>query len=100
MVWRETISTTATLGFRIEGIRRSDGTSSKDFKTMKSENQVKEAFFSFTNGLSDIVKQYLERLNALKAALAQSQFFATHEVGQVKYFRYKNSILLGTLVVF
>ncbi|ODM98546.1 Inositol-trisphosphate 3-kinase B [Orchesella cincta] len=80
MVWRETISTTATLGFRIEGIRRSDGTSSKDFKTMKSENQVKDSFSSFMNGCSDIVKQYLERLNALKIALAQSQFFSTHEV--------------------
>lgn len=48
MVWRETISSTATLGFRIEGIRKSDGTSSKDFKTTKSKDQIMKAFGEFT----------------------------------------------------
>lgn len=50
MVWRETISSTATLGFRIEGIRKADGRSSKDFKTTKSRDQVAEAFRDFTSG--------------------------------------------------
>lgn len=40
MVWRETISSTASLGFRIEGIRKPDGSSSKDFKTVGSPQQV------------------------------------------------------------
>lgn len=80
MVWRETISTTATFGFRIEGVRRSDGTSSKDYKTTKSEEQVKDAFNSFVNGFNHVIQQYLDRLYALKSALSKSQFFATHEV--------------------
>lgn len=50
MVWRETISSTATLGFRIEGIRKADGTSSKDFKTTKSKEQIINAFIEFTDG--------------------------------------------------
>uniref|UniRef100_A0A1A9W2Z7 Kinase n=1 Tax=Glossina brevipalpis TaxID=37001 RepID=A0A1A9W2Z7_9MUSC len=50
MVWRETISSTATLGFRIEGIKKSDGTSSKDFKTTKSREQIKKAFYEFIEG--------------------------------------------------
>lgn len=50
MVWRETISSTATLGFRIEGIKKADGTSSKDFKTTKSREQIMEAFKDFTHG--------------------------------------------------
>lgn len=50
MVWRETISSTATLGFRIEGIRKGDGTSSKDFKTTKSKEQITKAFQDFVDG--------------------------------------------------
>lgn len=50
MVWRETISSTATLGFRIEGIRSADGNSSKDFKTTKTKEQVIAAFQKFTDG--------------------------------------------------
>ncbi|KAF0286962.1 Inositol-trisphosphate 3-kinase B [Amphibalanus amphitrite] len=55
MVWRETISSTATLGFRIEGIRKSEGFSSKDFKTTRSRQQVKEAVTMFTEGYPDAV---------------------------------------------
>lgn len=47
MVWRETISSTATLGFRIEGVKMSDGTSSKDFKTTKTKEQVLKVFGDF-----------------------------------------------------
>lgn len=55
MVWRETISSTATLGFRIEGIRKSDGTSSKDFKTVKSREQVMREFADFTENFPHAV---------------------------------------------
>jgi hypothetical protein len=55
MVWRETISSTATLGFRIEGIRKGDGTSSKDFKTTKSKEQISRAFQDFTEGFPHAV---------------------------------------------
>ena len=52
MVWRETISSTANLGFRIEGVRRGDGTSSKDFKTTRTREQVKAALNNFIQGYS------------------------------------------------
>lgn len=55
MVWRETISSTATLGFRLEGVKKSDGTSSKDFKTTKTKEQVAEAFKNFTSNNLDTV---------------------------------------------
>ncbi|EEB19911.1 Inositol-trisphosphate 3-kinase A, putative [Pediculus humanus corporis] len=80
MVWRETISSTATLGFRLEGIRKSDGKSSKDFKTTKTKDEVKEAFRDFTNGFPHAVPKYVQRLKAIKATLEVSIFFSSHEV--------------------
>lgn len=47
MVWRETISSTASLGFRIEGIRKQDGSSTKDFKTVGSSQQITEVLDDF-----------------------------------------------------
>ena len=47
MIWRETISSTASLGFRIEGIKHSNGKAFKDFKRTKTEEQVKNAFLRF-----------------------------------------------------
>lgn len=49
MIWRETISSTASLGFRIEGIKQSNGKTLKDFKRTKTEEQVKAAFGTFMN---------------------------------------------------
>ena len=59
MVWRETISSTATLGFRIEGVKKSDGTSSKDFKTTKNKEQVLDAFSDFSSASPSIVVSFL-----------------------------------------
>ena len=52
MVWRETISSTATLGFRIEGVKKCDGTSSKEFKTTKTRDQVMDALSDFISSSS------------------------------------------------
>ncbi|XP_061402833.1 inositol-trisphosphate 3-kinase A-like [Musca vetustissima] len=80
MVWRETISSTATLGFRIEGIKKSDGTSTKDFKTTKSRDQIKAAFKEFVSGFPHAMPRYLQRLRAIRATLECSDFFRSHEV--------------------
>ncbi|XP_077293173.1 inositol 1,4,5-triphosphate kinase 2 isoform X1 [Arctopsyche grandis] len=80
MVWRETISSTATLGFRIEGIKKSDGTSSKDFKTTKSVDQIVEAFRDFLKGSPNVAESYISRLKEIKETLEESKFFQNHEV--------------------
>lgn len=80
MIWRETISSTATLGFRIDGVKKADGTSSKDFKTTKSRDQILESFGEFTTGFPSSVPRYLERLRNIRATLLESQFFRTHEL--------------------
>lgn len=80
MVWRETISSTSTLGFRIEGIKKSDGTSSKDFKTTKSRDQICDAFREFAEGFPHALPKYIQRLKAIRATLGYSEFFKRHEV--------------------
>lgn len=79
MIWRETVSSTASLGFRIEGMRLSDGSVDKDFKTIKEEEQIAKAIMRYA-GSQRIRLKYLKRLYDLKKALMQSRFFATHEV--------------------
>ncbi|XP_023222787.1 inositol-trisphosphate 3-kinase B-like isoform X2 [Centruroides sculpturatus] len=79
MVWRETISSTASLGFRIEGIKQPDGTSSRDFKTTKSKEQVSSAIEIFTNGYPHALTMYLQRLKSIYSTLETSEFFLTHE---------------------
>ncbi|XP_033846376.1 inositol-trisphosphate 3-kinase B isoform X1 [Periophthalmus magnuspinnatus] len=80
MQWRETISSTATLGFRIEGVKKEDGTVNRDFKKTKTREQVTLAFHEFAKGNKDILKLYLERLKEIRDTLEISPFFKTHEV--------------------
>ncbi|XP_011504863.1 PREDICTED: inositol-trisphosphate 3-kinase B [Ceratosolen solmsi marchali] len=80
MVWRETISSTATLGFRVEGMKLARGGSSKDFKTTRTREQVIEALQRFVDGYPHAISKYLQHLKAIRAALNISPFFASHEV--------------------
>ncbi|KOC62467.1 Inositol-trisphosphate 3-kinase B [Habropoda laboriosa] len=80
MVWRETISSTATLGFRVEGIKLAHGGSSKDFKTTRTREQVTEALRRFVESYPHAVSKYIQRLKAIKTTLKASPFFASHEV--------------------
>ncbi|XP_004605580.2 inositol-trisphosphate 3-kinase B [Sorex araneus] len=80
MQWRETISSTATLGFRIEGIKKEDGSVNRDFKKTKTREQVTEAFREFTQGNPNILVAYRDRLKDIRATLEISPFFKCHEV--------------------
>jgi len=79
MVWRETISSTATLGFRIDGIQK-DGNSSKDFKTTSTREQVMACFRAFLADSPHVLQLYLARLSAIREALGRSDFFQGHEL--------------------
>ncbi|XP_072406854.1 inositol-trisphosphate 3-kinase B-like [Chiloscyllium punctatum] len=80
MQWRETISSTSTLGFRIEGVKNEDGTVNRDFKKTKTKEQVVVAFQEFTKGNKVVLKKYLDRLKQIKDTVEVSPFFRTHEV--------------------
>ncbi|XP_043119996.1 inositol-trisphosphate 3-kinase Cb [Puntigrus tetrazona] len=80
MQWRETLSSTATLGFRIEGIKKADGTCNTSFKKTKHKEQVMKALSDFVDGNTQLLRSYLQRLEELRSTLETSQFFRTHEV--------------------
>ncbi|XP_062407785.1 inositol-trisphosphate 3-kinase Cb [Sardina pilchardus] len=80
MQWRETLSSTATLGFRIEGIKKADGTCNTNFKKTKDQEQVMKALEDFVDGNMQILRTYLQRLEELRSVLETSVFFRTHEV--------------------
>ncbi|XP_065755318.1 inositol-trisphosphate 3-kinase C isoform X2 [Phocoena phocoena] len=50
MQWRETVSSTSTLGFRIEGIKKADGTCSTNFKKMRKLEEVTKMLEDFVDG--------------------------------------------------
>ncbi|KAJ7988946.1 hypothetical protein DPEC_G00314460 [Dallia pectoralis] len=80
MQWRETLSSTHTLGFRIEGIRATDGTCHTDFKKTRSTEDVTQVFRDFVGGNTGILNTYQKKLAEIQQALKSSNFFARHEV--------------------
>ncbi|KAM8921188.1 inositol-trisphosphate 3-kinase A [Pelodytes ibericus] len=80
MQWRETISSTSTLGFRIEGIKKGDGTCNTNFKTTKTRDQIRKSFLEFIDGNKLILNQYLCRLQQIRTVVETSHFFKQHEV--------------------
>ncbi|TNN40150.1 Inositol-trisphosphate 3-kinase B [Liparis tanakae] len=78
--WRDSNSSTATLGFRIEGVMMEDGSVQRDFRKIRTPAQVTEAFLFSTRRQLDILNAYHSRLLALRDALQNSLFFRTHEV--------------------
>ncbi|XP_047396716.1 inositol-trisphosphate 3-kinase A isoform X1 [Sciurus carolinensis] len=80
MQWREGISSSTTLGFRIEGIKKADGSCSTDFKTTRSREQVTRVFEEFVQGDTEVLRMYLNRLQQIRDTLEVSEFFRRHEV--------------------
>lgn len=80
MQWRETLSSTHTLGFRIEGIKKADGTCRTNFKKTRSKEDVTQVFRDFVEGNTNITNSYLRKLAEIQQALKMSRFFAKHEV--------------------
>lgn len=80
MQWRETMSSTNSLGFRIEGIKKSDGTCRTDFKRTRLKQDVVQVFRDFVGGNRNITASYLSRLTDIQETLKTSHFFKSHEV--------------------
>ncbi|XP_039597407.1 inositol-trisphosphate 3-kinase A [Polypterus senegalus] len=80
MQWRETQSSTNTLGFRIEGIKKADGTCNTDFKKTRTKEEVAQVIKDFVENNRNILKSYLTKLEEIRSILDRSEFFKRHEV--------------------
>lgn len=79
MQYRDALSSTTDLGFRIEAIR-AGAVPDKNLKHVQTRAQVLSRFRFYLNGRADVKAAFLARLAAMRAALDSSSFFKTHEV--------------------
>lgn len=77
LTWRDEASSSKTLGFRIEGTTI-NGKSSRDFKQIKSSDQLVELFDKFAPK-KEVLCQYLDQLKLLKNRCEMSPFFGQNE---------------------
>ncbi|KAH9499445.1 hypothetical protein Btru_077887 [Bulinus truncatus] len=75
MQWRDEMSSSVELGFRVEGIKKSDGNSSKDFKKTKTRDNVVDILKSFVGDNESIVEKYMNRLKEIMHTQEASEFF-------------------------
>eukprot|EP00116_Pleurobrachia_bachei_P002854 sb/3463116/ len=80
MQWREKLSSTATLGFRIDGIKQADRDPDKNFKTVRSEQEVAYVLRKHIDYKEETRLKLLERLKEIRGTLEKSHFFKRHEV--------------------
>lgn len=81
MQFRETESSTASLGFRIEAAKMPGGALQKSFKKVKTRDEVAKTLRAFFGERGPIVReQLLWRLRRLREAVQESTFFKHHEV--------------------
>ncbi|XP_054722634.1 inositol-trisphosphate 3-kinase homolog [Uloborus diversus] len=80
MQFRENLSSSAELGFRIEGFKVHGEEPTKDLKCLKSRDEICRTMKQFLNGSEKVRLLLIARLENLKAKLEKSTFFRHHEV--------------------
>jgi len=92
MQFRESKSSTATLGFRIEAAQLPGGKLQKSFQKVRTKDQVLETLTHFFGWRApQIKKQLAARLREMRLGIEQSDFFRRHEVvGSSIFFVFDN----------
>ncbi|KAG1679017.1 Inositol-trisphosphate 3-kinase [Nymphon striatum] len=80
MLFRESFSSTSTLGFRIEGYKTKDSAAAKDIKLVKTKDQVMKSISLFLGGNEDRCREFVNNLIKIRSILQESPFFASHEI--------------------
>ncbi|XP_076339106.1 inositol-trisphosphate 3-kinase homolog [Tachypleus tridentatus] len=80
MQFREALSSSSNLGFRIEGFKAEGKAPMKNLKSVKTEEEVKNIFSMFFGDNLELYEMIIERLKLLRSKFEKSPFFQTHEV--------------------
>ncbi|XP_064465964.1 inositol-trisphosphate 3-kinase homolog isoform X2 [Ornithodoros turicata] len=80
MQFRENLSSSSTLGFRIEGFKAAGGEPMNDLKHVKTRDQVTAVMKKFLGNNPHVRKQLLERFKTLRQKIESSKFLMKHEV--------------------
>ncbi|KAK0426392.1 hypothetical protein QR680_009686 [Steinernema hermaphroditum] len=81
MQFREQESSTASLGFRIEAAQMPGGKTQKNFKKVKTAQQVGDTLWTFFGARApEISHSLVLRLREMRKSVENSEFFRSHEV--------------------
>lgn len=87
MQFREQQSSTCSHGFRIEALKLPGTPPITDLQKVKFHSEVLDIIKQFLGRQEDIREKILTRLRSLRTKIEESEYFVTHEVRYVSYFR-------------
>ncbi|EDW78183.2 uncharacterized protein Dwil_GK24866 [Drosophila willistoni] len=80
MLFRESLSSSQSKGFRIEALRLRGRTPLKDLKTCRSSDQISQTIEQFLATRKSVQKELIKRLKSMRSIIEQSSFFNRHEI--------------------
>ncbi|KAH8404836.1 hypothetical protein KR222_005360 [Zaprionus bogoriensis] len=80
MLFRESLSSSHTKGFRIEALRLRGRAPLKDLKTCRSSEQISQTIEQFLAARRSVQKELIKRLKHMRLVIEQSAFFNRHEI--------------------
>ncbi|KAF2357170.1 Inositol polyphosphate kinase [Trinorchestia longiramus] len=78
--FRDNLSSSRLLGFRIEAMKMYDSPTFTDFKTVRCKEQVADALASFMCSRDSVKRHVLAKLKELRKVFEASELFKRHEI--------------------
>ncbi|KAH8415099.1 hypothetical protein KR215_003233 [Drosophila sulfurigaster] len=80
MLFRESLSSSHSKGFRIEALRLRGRAPVKDLKTCRTGEQISQTIEQFLVARRSVQKELIKRLKHMRLVIEQSAFFNRHEI--------------------
>lgn len=80
MLFRESMSSSQSKGFRIEALRLRGRQPVKDLKTVRNSDQITQTIEQFLGAKRTVTKELIKRLKHMRMVMEKSAFFQRHEV--------------------